>query len=81
MADEQILDHEDLTDLFARPGNEKLRQTIHAEFERVLKKDMAAQLASQIEAIPGVVEHGIFSNVDEVYIGKKDGTVEILKKK
>ncbi|MBO4302355.1 ribose-5-phosphate isomerase RpiA [Methanosarcinaceae archaeon] len=40
-----------------------------------------AQLASQIEAIPGVVEHGIFSNVDEVYIGKKDGTVEILKKK
>ena len=40
VADEQILDHEDLTDLFARPGNEKLRQTIHAEFERVLKKDM-----------------------------------------
>lgn len=40
-----------------------------------------AHLASQIEAIPGVVEHGIFSNVDEVYIGKKDGTVEILKKK
>ena len=40
VADEQILDHEDLIDLFAKPGNEKLRQTIHSEFERVLKKDM-----------------------------------------
>ena len=40
VADEQILDHEDLIDLFAKPGNEKLRHTIHSEFERVLKKDM-----------------------------------------
>jgi len=28
----------------------------------------------------GIVEHGIFMNVDVVYIGKKDGTVEIMKK-
>ena len=40
VADEQILDHEDLTDLFAKPGNEKLRQAIYSEFERVLKKEM-----------------------------------------
>ena len=26
----------------------------------------------------GIVEHGIFMNVDVVYIGKKDGTVEII---
>ncbi len=26
----------------------------------------------------GIVEHGIFINVDVVYIGKKDGTVEIM---
>lgn len=35
--------------------------------------------AAQLAAIPGVVEHGIFDNVDEIYIGKTDGTVEILK--
>jgi ribose 5-phosphate isomerase A len=38
------------------------------------------RLALQLSAIPGVVEHGIFSNVDEVYIGKKDGSVMIIKK-
>jgi ribose 5-phosphate isomerase A len=27
----------------------------------------------------GIVEHGIFMNVDVVYIGKKDGTVEIVE--
>jgi ribose 5-phosphate isomerase A len=32
-------------------------------------------LALQISSIPGVVEHGIFSNLDELYIGKKDGSV------
>ncbi|WP_440955188.1 ribose 5-phosphate isomerase A [Methanosarcina sp. Mfa9] len=39
-----------------------------------------AALSLQLSAIPGVVEHGIFSNVDEVYIGKTDGSVEIIKK-
>ena len=38
------------------------------------------ELAVQLSSIPGVVEHGIFSNVDELYIGKKDGSVEIIKK-
>ncbi|MDI9396053.1 MAG: ribose 5-phosphate isomerase A [Euryarchaeota archaeon] len=35
-------------------------------------------LAIQLSAIPGVVEHGIFCNVDELYIGKKDGSVKII---
>lgn len=37
-------------------------------------------LAHQLSAIPGIVEHGIFSNVDELYIGKKDGSVKIVRK-
>jgi ribose 5-phosphate isomerase A len=31
-----------------------------------------------LSQIAGIVEHGIFTNVDEVYIGKKDGSVEIM---
>lgn len=37
-------------------------------------------LALKISSIPGVVEHGLFSNVNELYIGKKDGSVEIIRK-
>ncbi|MDV0445216.1 Ribose-5-phosphate isomerase A [Methanimicrococcus sp. At1] len=37
------------------------------------------ELAAKISQIPGVVEHGIFMNVDEVVIGKTDGTIEIIK--
>ena len=37
-------------------------------------------LAVKLSSIPGVVEHGIFSNVDELYIGKKDGSVKIVRK-
>lgn len=37
-------------------------------------------LALHLSIIPGVVEHGIFSNVDELYIGKKDGSIKIIKK-
>ncbi|MDM7920034.1 MAG: ribose 5-phosphate isomerase A [Methanosarcina sp.] len=37
-------------------------------------------LALQLSAIPGVVEHGIFCNVDELYIGNKDGSVEIISR-
>ena len=37
-------------------------------------------LAAAISQIPGVVEHGIFTNVDEVVIGKEDGTVEVIHK-
>ena len=39
-----------------------------------------AALSLQLSGIPGVVEHGVFSNVDEVYVGKTDGSVEIIKK-
>jgi ribose 5-phosphate isomerase A len=35
-------------------------------------------IAAVLSQIAGVVEHGIFTNTDEVYIGKKDGSVEIL---
>jgi len=37
-------------------------------------------LALQLSLIPGVVEHGIFSNVNDLYIGKKDGSVNIVRK-
>ncbi|MPM76723.1 Ribose-5-phosphate isomerase A [bioreactor metagenome] len=37
-------------------------------------------LSLQISAIPGVIEHGIFSNVDELYIGNKDGSVKIISR-
>jgi ribose 5-phosphate isomerase A len=35
-------------------------------------------IAAILSQVAGVVEHGIFTNVDEVYIGKKDGSVEIM---
>ncbi len=37
-------------------------------------------LALQLSVIPGIVEHGIFSNVNELYIGKKDGSVKVVRK-
>ncbi|MDY0266644.1 MAG: ribose 5-phosphate isomerase A [Methanimicrococcus sp.] len=40
-----------------------------------------AELALKLSQIPGVVEHGIFMNVDELVIGKADGTVDVFKKK
>jgi len=39
-----------------------------------------AEMSFILSQLTGVVEHGIFTNVDEVYIGKKDGSVEITKK-
>jgi ribose 5-phosphate isomerase A len=38
------------------------------------------RLAHKLSLIPGVVEHGIFSNVNELYIGEKDGSVKIVRK-
>ncbi len=35
-------------------------------------------MSATLSQLTGVVEHGIFTNVDSVYIGKKDGTVEIM---
>jgi len=37
-------------------------------------------LAAKISPIPGVVEHGIFDNLDELYLAKKGG-VEIISRK
>jgi ribose 5-phosphate isomerase A len=37
-----------------------------------------ASLDKALSYCTGIVEHGIFMNVDVVYIGKKDGTVEII---
>ena len=36
-------------------------------------------LAAKISLIPGVVEHGIFDNLDELYLARKGG-VEIIRK-
>jgi ribose 5-phosphate isomerase A len=38
-----------------------------------------ATLASQLDAIPGLVEHGIFGNVDELHLARA-GTVEIIRR-
>ncbi|MGM0771884.1 MAG: ribose 5-phosphate isomerase A [Halobacteriota archaeon] len=38
-----------------------------------------AELYQRLSACVGVVEHGIFLNTDEVYIGRKSGAVEIIK--
>ena len=37
-------------------------------------------LAARISLIPGVVEHGIFDNLDELYLARASG-VEIIKRK
>jgi len=36
-------------------------------------------LASKISPIPGVVEHGIFDNVDELYLARGDGVEKIRR--
>jgi ribose 5-phosphate isomerase A len=41
--------------------------------------DDPREMSATLSQITGVVEHGIFTNVDEVYIGKKDGSVEIIR--
>ncbi|MBN2111457.1 MAG: ribose-5-phosphate isomerase RpiA [Methanosarcinaceae archaeon] len=38
-----------------------------------------AAISALLSRGAGIVEHGIFTNVDEVYIGKMDGSVEILR--
>jgi len=37
-------------------------------------------LAARLCGIPGVVEHGIFDNLDELYLARKDG-VEVIKRR
>ncbi|MDD5474034.1 MAG: ribose-5-phosphate isomerase RpiA [Candidatus Methanoperedens sp.] len=41
--------------------------------------DDPVSLDSELSQCVGVVEHGIFTKVDAVYIGKKDGSVEITE--
>lgn len=41
--------------------------------------DDPVSLNKELSYCTGIVEHGIFTNVNIVYIGKKDGTVEILE--
>lgn len=36
-------------------------------------------LDEKLSQCTGIVEHGIFTKIDAVYIGKKDGSVEILE--
>lgn len=36
-------------------------------------------LGKELSQCTGIVEHGIFTKVDVVYIGKKDGSVEIME--
>ena len=38
------------------------------------------RLAARLRGIPGVVEHGIFDNLDELYLAREEG-VEIIKRK
>ena len=38
-----------------------------------------ASLDIELSQCTGIIEHGIFMNVDVVYIGKKDGTVQIME--
>jgi ribose 5-phosphate isomerase A len=37
-------------------------------------------LAAKISPIPGVVEHGIFDNLDELYLARAGGVERIGKK-
>jgi len=39
-----------------------------------------AALAAKISPIPGVVEHGIFDNLDKLYLARADG-VEVIRRK
>jgi ribose 5-phosphate isomerase A len=47
---------------------------IDADFGRI---DDPASLGKKLSQCCGILEHGIFTGVDAVYIGKKDGYVEI----
>ena len=38
------------------------------------------KLATELSCCTGVMEHGIFSFVKEVYVGKKDGSIDVLRR-
>ncbi|MHC1624642.1 MAG: ribose-5-phosphate isomerase A, partial [Methermicoccaceae archaeon] len=45
---------------------------IDAEFGKIKNPD---ELAERLNQIPGVLEHGIFTNVDTVIVGKEGDTL------
>ena len=49
---------------------------IDADFGEI---DDPLSLNKALSNCTGIVEHGIFTNINIVYVGKKDGTVEILE--
>lgn len=51
--------------------------TMDADFGKIKKPE---ELSDSLSKCVGLVEHGIFTNVDEVYIGDKDGNVKVLKR-
>jgi len=42
--------------------------------------DDPRSIAARISPIPGVVEHGIFDNLDELYLAREDGLVRIKRR-
>jgi ribose 5-phosphate isomerase A len=67
-----------------RPGGMKDGPVITDNGNFVLDVDFGVledpgALASQLDAIPGLVEHGIFCNVDEMHLARA-GTVEIIRR-
>ncbi|MDK2892198.1 ribose-5-phosphate isomerase RpiA [Methanohalophilus sp.] len=50
---------------------------LDADFGKIKNPE---ELSSDLSKCVGLVEHGIFTNVDEVYIGDLDGNIKVLKK-
>jgi len=42
--------------------------------------DFPEKLAAELSCCAGVMEHGIFSFVKEVCVGKKDGSIDVLRR-
>ena len=51
--------------------------TMDADFGKIENPE---ELSSSLSKCAGLVEHGIFTNVDEVYIGDQEGNVKVLKR-
>ncbi len=69
-----------------REGTGKVGPTITDNGNFILDSDFGTiddpkSLESRLRSIPGIVETGLFVEMtDEVYVGKLDGTVELLKR-
>lgn len=51
---------------------------VDADFGKISDPE---SLALKLSCCVGVIEHGIFDNADEVYVGRPDGSVEIIKRR